>query len=163
MPAGPGELGYAYFAGVKFIGYSAYCRFALQRKQKAQLPDASPVAAGSLSSGQADTSTSEISPWIAGAVRTAIGIVVGAVVGVTFWKIPFFAHRDNLDELLFFSLLVPVRVGEWWLLMRIFYKGLLQHRTLAIIMIIAGILVSFGLDALGVVAAWILPGGMWVC
>src|SRR5215469_1894201 len=114
MPAGPEPMGFAYFAAAKFLGYSAYCGFALQRKEESLAPD-----------------KRQISPWIAGAIRTVIGLAVGAVVGLGFWKIPFFDRHDTLAESLFFVLLIPVRVGEWWVLMRIFYKELLQHRKLA--------------------------------
>lgn len=45
-------------------------------------------------------------PWKAGAIRTLIGVVVGAVVGLAFWKIPFFAKHDIFDNGMFFRLLV---------------------------------------------------------
>ena len=145
MPAGPQPLGFVYFAAAKYVGYSVFCKYTLQRKQD------------SLSEAQA------VSPWVSGAARTAIGVVVGGLVGLSFWKIPFFARRDNLDQLLFFSLLVPVRIGEWWLLLRLFYKELLRHWKIASVLILFGILVSFALDFLGIVTACVLPGGMWVC
>jgi hypothetical protein len=57
---------------------------------------------------------------------------------------------------------VPVRIGEWWLLLQLMYKGLLNRRQ-RLGLIGGGIFTSFALDFIGVVCAFALPGGMWVC
>jgi hypothetical protein len=55
------------------------------------------------------------------------------------------------------------QTGKWWLLLRWIYgKGMFARGTMARL-IGAGIAVSFALDFLGIVAAWVLPGGLWVC
>jgi len=64
--------------------------------------------------------------------------------------------------LLFFIFLVPVRIAEWWLLIRLAYRSLLGSVELRNL-IGGGILASFALDAIGIFCAFALPGGMWVC
>jgi hypothetical protein len=143
MPAGPGPTGFVYFIAAKYVGYTAYCRWAIQpRVQQSENPVRS--------------------AWIAGALRTLIGVAIGAVVGLSFWKIPYFASHDNGSEAAFWGLLVPVRIGEWWLLLQLMYKGLLNRRQ-RLGLIGGGIFTSFALDFIGVVCAFALPGGMWVC
>jgi hypothetical protein len=144
MPAGPSTFGFAYFIAVKYAGYTAYCRWAIQPRLQ---PSEHPVR----------------SAWVAGAIRTAIGVVIGITVGLQFWRIPYFAsNHDNLAEALFYGSLVPLRIGEWWLLIRLAYNGLLS-RNQRFALIGGGILTSFALDFIGVVSAFALPGGMWIC
>ncbi len=147
MPFGPQPAGFAYFVGAKYLGYSLYCGFASRRiAVKQSLPR-----------------TDLPSLWGAGAVRTLIGVAVGAVVGLSFWKIPYFAAHDTVDSVLFFTLLIPVRVGEWWLLFRTMYPRSIPGAHSYGWLIALGIVVSFVLDALALLTALVLPGGMWVC
>jgi hypothetical protein len=99
----------------------------------------------------------------AGVVRTLIGVAVGAIVGFGFWAIPFFSTHDTAGTVLFFTLLVPVRVGEWALLYRWTYRIHPFTDPAGMKLITLGILTSFALDVIGLVSAWVLPGGMWVC
>lgn len=68
-----------------------------------------------------------------------------------------------MGTVLFFTLLVPVRVGEWGLLLWWVYRLKLFSNLSCIKLITFGLLVSFALDALGIITALVLPGGMWVC
>jgi hypothetical protein len=147
MPAGGEPLGFVYFVGVKYAGYTAYCGWAIQRAVRKV----------------ADGATSPVAPWLAGAARTLIGVVAGVAIGLGFWKIPIFATHDAWVTPLFFGLLVPLRVGEWWLLLRWIYGGFPIQDSTRWKLIAGRIGTSFGLDALGIVAAFVLPSGMWVC
>jgi hypothetical protein len=147
MPAGPSELGFVYFAAVKYAGYSAFCRVVVQP----QCLD------------RDDNSVRIPSPWKAGAVRTLIGLAVGAVFGLEFWKIPYFAHHDPWDTPIFFLVLIPIRVAEWWLLLRWIYGQFRFSSREYLVPIVIGTVTSFALDGLGILAAFVLPGGAWVC
>jgi hypothetical protein len=148
MPAGPGALGFVYFAAAKLVGYTAFCRFAIEpqfEKDDAALTAPLPNA------------------WKAGAVRTAIGVAIGAAVGLGYWAAPWAAKHSDVVTMYFFVLLIPVRYFEWWLLLKWIYPKheLSSYRRAGVIM--AGVLASFAVDALGVGAAFVLPGGIWVC
>ena len=174
MPAGPSELGFVYFAAAKLVGYTAFCKWVIAP----QLASDEGGASNALSASGTDTGlmlnwidadSSEGKPpalpsaWKAGAVRTLIGVVVGAAVGIAFWKIPFFAKHDIVDNGVFFGLLVPVRVAEWWLLLVWVYREFPISRGWRMAIIGEGIIGSFVIDALGVIFAFVMPGGMWVC
>jgi hypothetical protein len=58
MPGGPAPLGFAYFAAVKFIGYSG-AAWALARSYQIK----------------------ETNVWKVGAARTALGLAAGATYG----------------------------------------------------------------------------------
>ena len=144
MPAGPGALGFAYFAAIKFAGYSAY-GYAINRTK----------SVGS------STLTKPHPSWV-GCVRTCIGVAVGTIVGFGYWTFTKnFVPWDGAVG--FFALLVPIRVLEWYLLLTLLYKkfGLTTSQTTTLIA--GGILASFALDVAGVAAAFILPGGAWIC
>ena len=145
MPAGPSELGFLYFAAAKFAGYTAYSRWAIQ-------PQAENT--GSTTKGP--------SAWKAGAARTLIGICAGVTVGLLFWKLPGISNGITAT-ILFFAVLALVRIFEWWLLLKWLYRSFpLQHNQRNVL-IGGGIVTSFVLDAVGIGAAFVLPGGMWVC
>jgi len=147
MPAGPAELGFVYFAAAKLVGYTAFCRWAIGPQLSNTGVDAPPIP----------------SVWKAGAARTILGVAIGVTLGLGFWNVPWFAQHDVIAEPLFFAVLVPLRVFEWWLLLRWIYGKFQFRREQRIGLIAGGIAASFVLDALGLVAAWVLPGGMWVC
>lgn len=147
MPAGPEPLGFAYFAATKLVGYTAFCRWAIEPqlyKMEGALP---PIP----------------SAWKAGAVRTGIGVAIGVTVGLAFWSVPWFATHDFVATPLFFSLLIPIRIFEWWLLLRWIYGHFQLSRLQRNSLIAGGIATSFALDAVGVFTAIVVPGGMWVC
>lgn len=147
MPAGPDALGFVYFAAAKFAGYSAFCRVVIQ-------PNCEEIASDGVKTPSA---------WKAGGVRTGIGLVLGAIVGLGFWKIPYFALGHTLDTPLFFLVLIPVRIAEWALLLRWIYRDFHFGPRQNAFIVAVGIVTSFALDGLGVLAAFILPGGVWIC
>jgi hypothetical protein len=146
MGVGPGSLGYVYFAGVKFAGYYGYStwlnRSEAVTRSACKIPEA----------------------WKSGLVRTGIGIVVGAVVGLGYWKVsPISQFMDNYGTAVFFGGLVPVRVLEWYFFLWLLYKQCNLGWKDQAKFIFFGIVVSFLLDALGYAAALVLPGGAWIC
>jgi hypothetical protein len=146
MAIGPAPLGFAYFAGVKFAGYSGYA--ALLNRTKAV--------------GRSGCRTPAF--WKSGLVRTGIGIIVGALVGLGFWKIaPHNQFLTNHGDTLFFAGLVPVRVLEWYLFLWLLYRHCDLDRASKAKFIFFGIVISFLLDALGIFATLFLPGGAWIC
>ena len=146
MPGGPMPLGFAYFAGVKLAGYSTYAALLNRQEFLAQSPCSKPSA------------------WKAGIVRTGIGVAVGTAVGVGFWKlVPPEGWAARHGDILFISGLVPVRILEWYFFLRLLYRKCdLSTRSKAFIVAL-GIVASFLLDAVGVLAMFVLPGGAWIC
>jgi len=140
MPMGPGPIAFVAFVGVKFIGYTAAAKV-LQRTYVAP----------------------QVSVFKVGSARTALGIAAGLAYG----GIWMFATRNVVGAgpsmLWYFLGLVPVRMGEWSLILWAFFdkkdpdwKRLLTFAGL-------GSLWSYGLDAIGMGAALVIPGGIWVC
>jgi hypothetical protein len=142
MPMGPAPLGFAYFAGVKFVGYSA-AALVLRRAYK--------KPANALKVGLA---------------RTGIGLVAGTLFGGA--SILISSHLQNnwpgwVTLPIFFSFLIPIRLAEWSLLIHFFFdRGLIQRDKLLDFAAL-GSLWSFVLDAVGIVAAFVVPGGFWIC
>jgi hypothetical protein len=129
MPFGPQPLGLVYFAGVKFVGYSAYAAFL--NKEFSEKPELPPV-------------------WKSGLVRTSIGVGVGAVVGLGFWKIvPHVGWLAAHADILFWSSLFPVRVLEWYVLLWLLYRKSALGLAQTVYAISGGIFASFVLDMSG--------------
>lgn len=144
MPFGPAPLGFACFAGVKFLGYSAYA---------ALLND-------KLSQGSCGVANA----WKSGLVRTGIGVVVGTVVGLAFWKgLPSGAWLDEYGGTLFWLGLIPVRVLEWYFVLWLLYRQCHLRLRQTAFAITSGIIASFLLDGVGVFTMLVVPGGAWVC
>ena len=171
MPAGPDVMGFAYFLAAKLVGYSAFCHWVVSpriRISAAEVRDenaSTSILGAALAETPLQTSPAPIgipSSVKAGVIRTLIGIGVGAVVGLGFWSIPSLRNFDFATPV-FFAFLVPVRVGEWAVLLRWVYRIHPFADSGGMKLITFGILASFALDALGIAAAWVLPGGMWVC
>jgi hypothetical protein len=162
-------MGFAYFLGAKFAGYTAFCHWVitpvLEKAGAKVRSSASTTPLGPVSESQPPP----VPEWTipssvkAGVIRTVIGVAVGTVVGLSFWAIPYFARHDTVDSVLFFVFLVPVRVGEWALLLRWVYRLKPFNDYACMKLITFGILTSFALDAVGIISAFVLPGGMWVC
>jgi hypothetical protein len=142
MPAGPGPIGFAAFAGVKFAGYvlaSSALRAAYKSSQNV---------------------------WKVGAARTAIGIGFGAAFGGIWILLSTRLENrwpDWLAGTAFFGLLLPIRFVEWSLLIHWFFDRGLGQRTRDLKYSMLGILWSFVLDAAGIVFAFVVPGGFWIC
>jgi hypothetical protein len=147
MPMGPGLGGFAYFAGAKFPGYSAFAHLLRKRFD--------------------DT---DKTPWRTlklGGTLTLIGIGAGVcyglVIGLAGQAMSEVKQAQWLGYVLFFGGLLPVRLAEWYWLLRIAFKERVRRHPETPRSLALGTLVSYGLDAIGVAAAFVLPGGMWVC
>jgi hypothetical protein len=142
MPMGPAPLGFAYFAGVKFVGYSA-AALILRRAYKAR--------ANALKVGLA---------------RTGIGLVAGILFGGASILISTYSRNllpGWITLSIFFGLLIPIRLAEWSLLIHFFFdRGLIQRDKLLDFAPL-GSLWSFVLDGVGIGAAFVFPGGFWIC
>ena len=142
MAAGPGPIGFAAFAGVKLAGY---------------------LAASSFLQGRYKTSRSV---WLVGLVRTVIGVVFGVAFG-GFWILLASRYEtrwpDWLSGTLFFGILIPIRLVEWSLLIHLFFDRGLVQRARDLKYAVAGILWSFVLDGAGILLAFVVPGGFWIC
>ena len=161
MPAGGTAVGFAYFAVAKFLGYTAFCRWVIEPRLLKSTATSSPT----ISRSPADVTSAEPpSALQAGAARTVIGIAAGALAGLSFFSgIPGLENHGAIVTIIFFALLVPIRIGEWWFLLWWMYRDFpLSNNTRGTI-ITFGILVSFALDAIGILAAFVLPGGIWIC
>jgi hypothetical protein len=140
MPAGPGPLGFAYFVGVKFVGYTA-AAYSLRKVY----PD--------FKAGIAKV----------GAARTAIGLVAGLAYGALWILLCSKVFRTQDPTFAYLLGLLPVRIAEWLLLLHLFFDRTLKDRQKAIKCAIAGSVWSYCLDAIGIGAALVIPGGIWVC
>lgn len=135
MAAGAEMLGVAYFAAVKLAGYTAAAKFL---KGKYARP--------------------EVNAWLAGSVRTFIGLAFGIFA-------VFFASQLDIfrSTPAFFILLVPARLVEWLLLLWMFFERPDWNWGRALKWASLGILWSFVLDIPAIFAVFVLPGGMWIC
>jgi len=133
MAGGGGPTGFAAFLAVKYAGYSLAGRV-LNYAYNVSLD----------------------SPWKVGAIRTGIGLGAGALVGAA-------ALYIHMPEWTFFGGLIPIRVLEWGLLLRLYYESRFLGNSRAWRWSAAGVGWSFVLDAIGIVAAFVVPGGFWVC
>jgi hypothetical protein len=135
MPAGPMPLGLAYFAAVKFAGYTAAGVW-LNRRY-----------------GQ-----SARTPFAFGMARTALGVAAGFAFG-------FLALGLGLtkSELAFYLLLAPIRLAEWSLIIWLFYGREEPDLRRLVVYATLGSLWSYVLDLPAILAVFILPGGAWIC
>jgi hypothetical protein len=142
MPAGPGPIGFLAFSGVKFLGYTAAAAV-LQRAYQTTR-----------------------NPWVVGLGRTGIGLVAGTIFGGVWFLVSSRIENkwpDWLAAICFFGPLIPIRLGEWCLLIHWFFDRGLRHREEAEKYAMIGSLWSFALDAVGIAAAFVVPGGFWIC
>lgn len=140
MPMGPAPFGFAYFVGIKFAGYTAAA-----------------YALGKIYPG------SRTGVAKAGAVRTAIGVGAGLIYG-GLWLAGLGNHvNENYSQYIYLAGLFPIRILEWSLLLHLFFdRGLTDRKKVARVTLGATVW-SYCLDAIGVGAAMVIPGGMWVC
>ncbi len=140
MPMGPAPLGFAAFVAVKFVGYTAAAKL-LQRAYEAP----------------------QVSFLKVGSARTSLGIVAGIVYGVFWWVATRNSVGAGPSTLWYFLGLVPVRLGEWSLVLWLFFDKRSPDWTRLLIFSGLGSLWSYALDAIGMGTALVIPGGMWVC
>ena len=136
MPFGPEPLGLVYFAGVKMIGYSMAGAY-LRRKYEVERPK----------------------PVTFGIARTLLGLAAGCA----FAGLLLFAHIDRGD-VLFFAMLIPVRICEWMLAIWFFFTRRRTEPDSRIwVYCFAGVGWSFLLDIPAFFSMVVLPGGTWIC
>ena len=149
MPAGPSILGFVYFVGVKFAGYTV-AAYALKN-----------VYTGS---------TASIAK--VGAARTGIGIGAGLAYGALWFFLatqilrtdqPGHGGQSTIAEYAYLAGLLPVRLAEWLLLLHLFFDRHLKNRATSLKSAVAGSVWSYCLDAIGIGAAFVIPGVVWVC
>jgi len=140
MPMGPGPIAFVAFVGVKFAGYTAAAKL-LQRTYAAP----------------------QVNVLKVGSARTALGIAAGLAYGAV-WM---FGARNvagaGPSMVWYFLGLVPIRMGEWSLILWLFFDKKDPDWTRVSIFAGLGSLWSYVLDAIGVGTALVIPGGMWVC
>jgi hypothetical protein len=142
MPAGVGPAGFAYFAAIKVAGYSAASIF--------------------LKNGYGLRNSPKPPVWCVGLTRTGIGLAAGAVYGAL-WIYGLSKLLPNTYPAFFYLFLLPVRLAEWSFLIWIFFDRGLLDRDRMWKYAGFGTLCSYGLDAIAVGAAVVLPGGLWIC
>lgn len=136
MPGGGSPLeGSHIFAAVKFAGYAAASALLLRRY-----------------------ATRNTNLWKVGATRTGIGIALGAA-----YAAPWIVANSEPNVVLWYVGLLPVRIFEWGPLLRIFFEpGILKTGTSWKFSSL-GTLWSYALDLVGVLAAFVVPGGFSIC
>jgi hypothetical protein len=142
MPGGPLPLGFAYFVGVKFVGYTAAAAVIrrLYPESKATIAKV-------------------------GLTRTLIGIAAGAAYGGLWYVAYKFlppAGKEQWD-LYYLVGLFPVRIAEWMWLIYLFFNRTLLNRPRAVGIAVGGTVWSYCLDAICIAAAFVIPGGAWIC
>jgi hypothetical protein len=142
MPAGPAPIGFAYFVAVKAAGYTA--------------------ASVVLKNGYGLRDTPKPRVWSVGLTRTGIGVAVGLLYG-GLWMFLLGKIVGGSSPILYYVFLLPIRMAEWSLLIWLFFDRGSHDRTRMWKYAAFGTLCSYALDVIGVVAAWVLPGGIWVC
>ena len=149
MPMGPSPLGFVYFISIKFVGYTA-AAYVLKKAFTE-----SPAAIASV-----------------GAARTGIGVGTGLLYGgLWFFLATKVFHTDDpghgvqaaIASYGYLAGLLPVRIGEWLLLLHLFFDRNLKNRAKDVKTAFAGAAWSYCLDAIGIGAALVIPGGIWVC
>jgi len=135
MPFGPEPLGLVYFAGTKFLGYTA-AAFYIKRR----IPE------------------SCASPWLIGGVRTAIGLCagMGAVYTANHLHIP-------KSEFGWYALLAPIRICEWLILLGLFFRNPTWDWPRSVKLAALGAIWSYALDIPAIMAVFVIPGGAWIC
>ena len=142
MPMGPGPLGFVYFVGVKLAGYTA---------------------AGSLLKRVYGTGNPGLLK--VGVTRTVIGLVAGLAYGGV-WILAMLKSQPSnsyLPEFFYFAGLFPIRIAEWLFLIYLYFDRRFADKPKALKAAIGGTIWSNCLDAVGIGATFVIPGGLWVC
>jgi hypothetical protein len=145
MAGAPTAAGFLYFTAVKAAGYTA--------------------ASVVLKFGYGLRGAPKPAVWAIGLTRTGIGLAAGALYG-GIWIFALNALNNSGGEgyaALFYLFLLPIRLAEWILLIWLFLDRGLHQRARMWKYAVFGTICSYVLDAIGVAAAFVLPGGIWVC
>ena len=143
MPGGGTPVGFAAFAVVKAAGYSGAAVY-LSRAYRF------------------DWTTQK--KLLVGLARTGIGIAVGVTFGLS-WSLLYGPARGSGEWWIvaYYALLLPIRMGEWYLLLWLFFDRAQQDRRRMLKYAALGTIWSYLLDFLAVGAALVVPGGIWIC
>lgn len=131
---------YVTFAAVKAIAYTGYA-VVLERWL------------GSTRAGPV------VNVLLVGISRTLLGMAVGGAY--LYLCLSLFTARCDESHVTYWMSLLPIRVFEWWLILRLFYKPE-RPRRVFIVAIVLGIIVSYLAD-IPAVFGWLCTGGLWVC
>src|SRR5215475_11850468 len=142
MPGGPAPLGFAYFVGIKFVGYTAAAAVLRRRYPE-----------------------SKASIVKVGLSRTVIGIAAGAAYGGLWYLLFRFLNPPGspVYDALYLAGLFPVRIAEWMWLIYLFFDRTWSKPRGPWSVAVDGTMWSYALDAIGIAAAFVVPGGFWVC
>ena len=138
MPVGPSIIGAITFTGIKLAGYG--------------------YAGARLNDVYRNIGT--VAPWKFGAVRTALGLVVGMAFAASM------AYSGITHSmLLWYLLLVPIRFLEWLGTIWLFYerKAVLSDWRRLSKYSLVGSGWSYVLDIPAALSMIVVPGGMWIC
>jgi len=141
MPGGLGAIGFLAFGGVKLGGYTG-ASAVLNRYLPGQLEKPGNLKVG--------------------AIRTGIGLIAGASYGLTIALTADSIKSGTVRVALFFGLLIPLRLLEWLILLRIYFWDALGRKVPWKWMAL-GTGWSFVLDAIAIGCAFVVPGGIWIC
>lgn len=119
----------ALYAIAKYTGYSLWCIYGIK------------LASGKIDIGKG---------FALGALRWALGLLFGVVI---FFLVP--VDSDNVYSM-YFTIYVPVRIIEWWIMSKFLPGGLKPLSWSYLIWIFGGVAVSFLLDLVS--PEWIEEG-----
>jgi hypothetical protein len=128
--------GYLAFSAVKLAGYSLAGWFLNRR-----YPDATTSFA------------------VVGIVRTVIGVIFGAALGFLAFQLVYFSEYGIL---VYIVGLIPVRLVEWWITIRLFYDRSMQTKRRDWRYAGLGTAWSFALDIPALIG-FVATGGFWIC
>lgn len=94
---------------------------------------------------------------VVGIARTVIGVVFGAALGL----LPLFLF-GTWGILVYIFGLIPVRLVEWWIIIRLFYDRSMQMKRKDWRYAGLGTAWSFALDIPALVG-FVATGGFWIC
>jgi hypothetical protein len=135
MPVGPSAVGVVAFSTIKLLGYSAAGLY-LNRKEGLSTPN----------------------PFAFGAARAVLGIAVGTAYGFGLSRLDI-----TSTEFAFYPGLIPIRLLEWLLVLWLFYRETPAYHDRKFGYAVRGIGWSYLLDVPAIIAAFIIPGGFWIC
>jgi len=136
-------MGFAYFAAVKAVGYTATSAYLKRRYGLRGSPRPNILGVG--------------------LTRTGIGLRAGALYGGLWLLVLNKLISGDTTPILYYIFLLPIRLAEWCFLIWLFFDRALRNRTLMWESVGFGTVCSYALDIFGVGAALVLPGGMWIC
>lgn len=143
MPAGIShpEVGYVVFSAVKFAGYTFAAHYLNQK-----------------------IANQPKSIFFVGATRTAIGMIAGLIVKLLREAAEHF-FSDSISGILvlvgYFLFLFPLRLFEWWLLIRVFFHDS-SNNLQPLPLLIKLSIWSYILD-LPAALGFIFTAGIWIC